>query len=90
MANNRLFLKCKKCGERFFLGKYYPSTGWYTDADYYKNSAMHDKLNTWFDAHMHEYRDHLFGPLHFCIEFESKGVATRPKSGTVGKKTQQK
>ena len=31
MANNRLYLKCKRTGERVMLAKYYPSTGWYVD-----------------------------------------------------------
>lgn len=26
-----MYLKCTLCGERFYLAKYYPSTGWYTN-----------------------------------------------------------
>lgn len=33
MANNRLYLKCKRTGEKVFLAKYYPSTGWYVSND---------------------------------------------------------
>lgn len=28
MANNRMFLQCKKCRGLIFLAKYYPHTGW--------------------------------------------------------------
>lgn len=30
MANDRLFLVCEHCGETLMLGKYYPSSGFYT------------------------------------------------------------
>src|SRR6056300_411441 len=33
MANNRLYLKCKRTGEQILLAKYYPSTGWYSPKD---------------------------------------------------------
>ncbi len=29
MANQRMFLKCKKCEGMIYLAKYYPNTGWY-------------------------------------------------------------
>jgi len=29
MANNRMYLKCSLCGDKFYLGKYFISTGWY-------------------------------------------------------------
>ncbi len=53
MANNRMYLACTKCdGEAFYLAKYYPSTGWYTnrrDSD----PDMADDLETWLDLHRH-------------------------------------
>lgn len=29
MANERMYLRCKGCGKALFMGKYYPTTGWY-------------------------------------------------------------
>ena len=43
MANNRLYLKCKRTGEMVMLAKYYPSTGWYVD-----NEALGKALNEMF------------------------------------------
>lgn len=69
MANNRAYLRCKLCPDeaqepRFYLAKYYPSTGWYTqtraadDLDP-RSIQMRTKeeftleLDRWFDRHMH-------------------------------------
>lgn len=47
MANNRMFLKCKLCGERFMIGKYYPvSWAWPIDIDRYNEFLdKHDQHN---------------------------------------------
>lgn len=29
MADNRVFIRCKGCGEELFLGKFYRDVGWY-------------------------------------------------------------
>jgi len=29
MANNRLYLVCRVCGDFYCIGKYYPDCGWY-------------------------------------------------------------
>jgi len=29
MANNRMYIKCDKCGDKKTIAKYYPSSGWY-------------------------------------------------------------
>ena len=31
MANNRMYLRCILCDARFYVAKYYPRTGWYTN-----------------------------------------------------------
>ena len=33
MANNRMYLVNKNSGEKIYLAKYYPSTGWYSLPD---------------------------------------------------------
>ena len=45
MANNRLYLKSKRTGERVLIAKYYPSTGWYA------KSAPKDKVVEFFRKH---------------------------------------
>jgi len=56
MANNRMYLGCS-CGDRFFLGKYYPyhwEVGSWTD-DFEK------KLNRWLYAHRHAHKEDGMG-----------------------------
>ena len=31
MANNRIYLVCKVCGDYYAIAKYYPDTGWYSN-----------------------------------------------------------
>lgn len=55
MANNRLYLVCKRCeGDRFAFAKYFPSSGYYT------NRTDNKSLNDWLDKHLHEAADYLF------------------------------
>lgn len=43
MSNNLMFLKCKKCGEKFCIGKYYP-----TEWSYHKGI---EKYNEFLSKH---------------------------------------
>jgi hypothetical protein len=45
MANNRLFLRCKRSGLKVLIAKYYPSTGWY---------VFHKGLSRKLDEMFHE------------------------------------
>ena len=59
MANNRMYLVCKRCDpgpteaalmpSRFYLAKYYPSTGWFN----YGESDYAEKMNAFFETHRH-------------------------------------
>jgi hypothetical protein len=58
MANNRMWLVCVECLAtdgtdpedcRFFLAKYYPSTGWYTT----REGKLDTEINEWLDKHIH-------------------------------------
>lgn len=56
MANNRLYLKCNLCGERFYMAKYYPSSGWYTNLSDMTTEeegvlAWYNDLQEFFDEH---------------------------------------
>lgn len=50
MAVNRLYLRCKCCGDVMFLGKHY-GEGWYYE-DYEKNNiSLEEALNTLYTNH---------------------------------------
>lgn len=48
MANNRIYIRCKGCGEALFLGKTYLS-GYFWDA--YGGPPLHERLNQFYDKH---------------------------------------
>lgn len=50
MANNRIYLKCKACGETFYLGKHY-GAGWYYDNYYPEKGSLEKQLNDFYDKH---------------------------------------
>ena len=49
MANNRIYLRCKNCGDGFFLGKSY-GINYYTDDVYYKDNFVKE-LNKFYEEH---------------------------------------
>lgn len=66
MANNRFYLVCDKCRSEdkedhlFFLGKYYPSNGWYPNVSGEDSKIERiDKLAEFLEKHSHE--QSLFG-----------------------------
>jgi len=80
MANNRMYLKCTTCGERFYLAKYYPNTAWYwpallhgldpLDAEGTRLLACESythKLDNFFEEHQHV-KD-MYGE-NFSLEYE--------------------
>jgi len=85
MANNRMYIKCGKCGEKKGIAKYYPTMhheyGWlfmcYPKVGLSVNisSREHPRifcetLDEWFRDHRHN--DYSYdGPTHFTIEYES-------------------
>lgn len=50
MANNRIYLRCKQCGEKLFLGKHCMTAYYWSN---YSNGDKHleDYLNEFFDKH---------------------------------------
>lgn len=78
MANNRMFLVCGRCDSHSpTLAKYYPSTGWYTSAEYcIPGNEQIDSLEDWtgafaewLEAHAHEEPSND-GPTHFRLGYE--------------------
>lgn len=57
MANNRMYLQCTapecKDADKFFLGKYYPSQGWYINREGDRRRYMGEDLDQWLDQHKH-------------------------------------
>jgi len=65
MANNRMFIKCGRCGEISpIVAKYYPHTQWC-----FKDNA--DKLTAWIQEHHHD-NFSASGPVWFTVEIEEK------------------
>lgn len=48
MANNRIFLRCRKCGSILFLGKCYERGYFYEN---YHNSNLETELNDFYEKH---------------------------------------
>ena len=74
MANNRMFLKCKECGEKTMLAKFYPqggfiagdSSGWYCNS----GAGLGAALDLFFIAHCHEFDRSAFGGEQYELEYE--------------------
>lgn len=68
MANNRIYLRCRACGETLFLGKHFLTPFYYFP---YDGEHLGDKLNKFFDKHAWCDRDGGEGELEcFDIEYE--------------------
>ena len=50
MANNRIYLRCKNCGDGIFLGKCF-GAGYFTNDRYYGDNTMIEKLNQFYEDH---------------------------------------
>ena len=65
MANNRIYLRCKSCGDHIFIGKRLGSGYWLSE-NYpeYKGVPFLDRLNEFYDKHKYcnDYAD--------CFEIE--------------------
>ena len=51
MANNRMYLRCKACGEEFYLGKHFMN-GWYYE-NYHRDSSLEKQLNEFYNEHIY-------------------------------------
>lgn len=51
MANNRMYLRCKACGEIFFLGKRFGNGYYISQYEQYKGVPLMERLNKFYDDH---------------------------------------
>ena len=51
MANNRIYLRCKACGEKFYLGKRYCDGYWWER--YGDKDPLDRQLNDFYDRHIY-------------------------------------
>jgi len=74
MANNRLWLVCRECkkygqeSHKIFLGKYFPSQGWYNEKE-----SFNERFEKFLEDHSHDCT--LFGLSHegkvpFSLDWE--------------------
>jgi hypothetical protein len=87
MANNRMYLVCKKCEKKkegtFCFAKFYPqdgfiagdSSGWFT----YESGKMEERLNDFFEKHKHKYDKSMFGGFQYELRYEIIGDYTNEK-----------
>jgi len=63
MANNRMFMVCSLCKDKYVIAKYYPSTGYYAKHD------TNETLDDFFEVHRHEDQSSQ-SIKNFSIEYE--------------------
>ena len=54
MADNRIFLRCKNCGEVLFLGKRIGGGYYVDDGHYGKDETLLSRLNAFYEKHQWE------------------------------------
>lgn len=66
MANNRMYLVNEATGEQVYIGKYYPSTGWYVDTE-----NLSEKMDKAFDRSEEDAPGGCLGDTRWSIQYES-------------------
>jgi hypothetical protein len=68
MANDRLYIRCTRCGDYLCLAKFYPSTG-----PYFPSHWPKEPLHTFIQSHLENCQPHssgFDGPI--CLVFDSE------------------
>ena len=63
MANNRIYLRCKQCGDVLYLGKTFGSDYHYNN---YSEENLENKLNAFYSEHsycMDDLKQNIFEPI---------------------------
>jgi hypothetical protein len=68
MANNRIYLVCKKDHKYFSIAKYFPGPGWYS---YIGN----EDFNNWLEKHSHNSKNDMYGEM-FDLVYEAEDRVT--------------
>lgn len=50
MANNRIYIRCKGCGEELYLGKHFGVDSFYYN-NYNSDKTLEEKLNAFYEKH---------------------------------------
>ena len=72
MANNRMVMVNTRTGERFFLAKYYPSTGWYSQTRWDKKRDVGAELDAFF--HKQDFGDKPYEDLVRGVDYAAGGM----------------
>lgn len=74
MANNRVFLVCRECGEKKAIMKYYPSTKWTTQSMWHHQATLKRlaSIEDWLEEHDHnpDLKGTMWGHEFFDLTFE--------------------
>ena len=63
MANNRIYLRCRGCGETLFLGKSYLGGFYYEN--YHPEKSLEEKLNAFYERHNYCDNERVTGRQHY-------------------------
>lgn len=71
MADNRIYMKCATCGAKLFLGKSHFNGAYYENYSQDEGS-LEEKLNKFYDEHMHldDTQNYNLLGTNFYIEHE--------------------
>lgn len=72
MANNRIYLKCKICGNTHAFAKFYPSGGFIAgdSAGWYMSHGQPERMNEFFEEHQHDVDSKTFGGYQYELEYD--------------------
>ncbi len=68
MANNRLYIRCKNCGKKLFIGKHFVD-GWYV-GNYNENydKKFGEAINNFHNEHLQCFYDMFDNPYEIITE----------------------
>lgn len=80
MANNRMYLQCKKpkCDGAIAIAKFYPSRGFIAGDGagwYQQNLEFTERLNQFFEDHQHDYDVSQWGGYQYELVYEIENIS---------------
>jgi len=76
MSNNLMAIQCLGCKEKpFYIGKYYPSEGWYAEPFWFKGGFV-KAWNKWLEEHKECASCHaMSGPTFYQIGYDNDALS---------------